>query len=100
MLSRSLLIVAFLVTPLASSAASFDMTKVADVAAKIVKVIETADGAFQTHQQWFQHNHGQGSGAVNGIDKAKPGPNVPEPTAALLFGLGAVAVGAGIRRRR
>jgi hypothetical protein len=87
-----------LATPLASSAASFDVTKVADVAAKIVKVVATADSAFQTHRGLSQHNHGQGSGAVNGI--GNPGPSTPEPTAALLFGLGAVVVGAGIRRRR
>jgi hypothetical protein len=107
MLIRAVLAVAFLAAPLASSAASFDVTKVAGAAAKIVKAVDTADGAFQTHFRfWRRHDHGNKHRklglSTNGRPdiEPKPGPSVPEPSAALLFGLGAIAVGVGIRRRR
>ena len=95
---RTLLIVAFLATPLAASAASFDLAKLAGTTAKVVQTVDLADSTFQSG--WWDWWRNWRRPSPKPKKNGGPVPAVPEPTAALLFGLGAVAMGVGLRKRR
>ena len=95
MLFRIVLAVALLAAPLASSGATFDLDRWVESGAKIVNAVDLADTDFDAgkKKKWWKKKRIRRK-------NPKPMPAVPEPSAALLFGLGAVAVGLGIRRRK
>lgn len=116
MLIRTLIVTALVALPLSMNAATLDLSQLVHGAAKIAKVAEATDSAFQAgwwnswksykwkkknrydYKKKKRHYHKRKKG--HGGGDPKPENPIPEPTSAVLFGLGAVAVGAGISRRR
>lgn len=103
MLIRSFVVLLLIAFPLSMSAVSLDLSKMIGGGASQWSGLNLSDSdPFESHWRWRRHKHTKKKRVIKRPVKRakKPGAAVPEPSAALLFGLGAVVVGAGIRRRR